>query len=418
MATHPQLGTYQLAVEHGAFGSEGRTSAGAALLHLGKAAGTTGTPALQQQPPLDTARTTPSGRPAGGRDGRRYGRWRVRGDARFVVHLLPGEDVVPGHAGGEHAAMTTHSAVGLAAVARTATADRRAACRHRGGSAAAGPRRGRRRAPGRPRRWPRASSGWSPTATSSPTRCSASPSPARPRPSSPSASAAGCAASPTPGSGRPSPWTRTVPSRSAASPSCRPTTRMRVGWSASTLCGWGTSRSRGCCPRRPRGSTPTRWSSRYDGDVEELTSAESTVTEAVVSLAGEMAEHLLDPEDVSRYIDEFEVAMLAVPKGVTKKRLHPMETETGPAGAAQPAGDPADGARLPRPQTPARRDGLRRPDGTGGAARTLGSGHRGDGADPVPGGAARRVPGHLGGAAGDAAVPVRGGRRLVAATSA
>ena len=67
--------------------------------------------------------------------------------------------------------------------------------------------------------------------------------------------------------------------------------------------------------------------SRYDGDVEELTSAESTVTEAVVSLAGEMAEHLLDPEDVSRYIDEFEVAMRAVPKGVTKKRLHPMETE-------------------------------------------------------------------------------------------
>ena len=31
-----------------------QTSAGAALLHLGKAAGTTGKPALQQQPPLDT----------------------------------------------------------------------------------------------------------------------------------------------------------------------------------------------------------------------------------------------------------------------------------------------------------------------------------------------------------------------------
>ena len=54
VATHPQLGTYQLAVEHGAFGSEGQTSAGAAVLHLGKAAGTTGKPALQQQPPLDT----------------------------------------------------------------------------------------------------------------------------------------------------------------------------------------------------------------------------------------------------------------------------------------------------------------------------------------------------------------------------
>ncbi|HEU4331575.1 MAG TPA: ATP-dependent DNA helicase [Lapillicoccus sp.] len=67
--------------------------------------------------------------------------------------------------------------------------------------------------------------------------------------------------------------------------------------------------------------------SRFDGDVEELTSAESTVTEAVVSLAGEMAEHLVEPEDVARYIDDFEVAMRAVPKGQTKKRSHPMETE-------------------------------------------------------------------------------------------
>jgi superfamily I DNA/RNA helicase/RecB family exonuclease len=50
--SHPQLGTYQLAVEHGAFGREGRESAGAALLHLGKAAGTSGLPSLQQQTPL------------------------------------------------------------------------------------------------------------------------------------------------------------------------------------------------------------------------------------------------------------------------------------------------------------------------------------------------------------------------------
>ena len=102
---------------------------------------------------------------------------------------------------------------------------------------------------------------------------------------------------------------------------------MRVGWSASMRCGWGTSRSRGCSPRRPSWQFAYEVVSRYDGDVEELTSAESTATEAVVSLAGEMAEHLLDPEDVSRYIDEFEVAMRAVPKGVTKKRSHPMETE-------------------------------------------------------------------------------------------
>jgi RecB family exonuclease len=54
VATHPQLGTYQLAVEHGAFGSAGQTSAGAALLHLGKAAGASTAPVVQQQPPLET----------------------------------------------------------------------------------------------------------------------------------------------------------------------------------------------------------------------------------------------------------------------------------------------------------------------------------------------------------------------------
>ena len=64
--------------------------------------------------------------------------------------------------------------------------------------------------------------------------------------------------------------------------------------------------------------------SRYDGDVDRLTSAESTVTAAVVSLAGELAEHLLEPEDVAVYIDEFETAMAAVPVGVTRKREHPL----------------------------------------------------------------------------------------------
>ncbi len=51
---HPQLGTYQLAVERGAFAAEGSTSAGAALLHLGKAAGTAtkAQPLEQVQAPL------------------------------------------------------------------------------------------------------------------------------------------------------------------------------------------------------------------------------------------------------------------------------------------------------------------------------------------------------------------------------
>lgn len=51
VATVPQLGAYQVAVEAGAFPRVGTTSAGAALLHIGKAGGTRGY-SLQVQPPL------------------------------------------------------------------------------------------------------------------------------------------------------------------------------------------------------------------------------------------------------------------------------------------------------------------------------------------------------------------------------
>lgn len=50
LARHPQLATYQVATEHGAFGDEGSQSAGAALLQLGKAANKNNPP--QAQPPL------------------------------------------------------------------------------------------------------------------------------------------------------------------------------------------------------------------------------------------------------------------------------------------------------------------------------------------------------------------------------
>jgi len=53
LARHPQLATYQVATEHGAFADEGSASAGAALLQLGKAANKTNSP--QEQPPLSDA---------------------------------------------------------------------------------------------------------------------------------------------------------------------------------------------------------------------------------------------------------------------------------------------------------------------------------------------------------------------------
>ncbi|MHB8275037.1 MAG: RecB family exonuclease, partial [Dermatophilaceae bacterium] len=49
---NPQLGAYQVAVEHGAFAEHGTVSAGAALLQVGKAAGVKTT--LQTQAPLST----------------------------------------------------------------------------------------------------------------------------------------------------------------------------------------------------------------------------------------------------------------------------------------------------------------------------------------------------------------------------
>ena len=68
--------------------------------------------------------------------------------------------------------------------------------------------------------------------------------------------------------------------------------------------------------------------SRYDGDVDDITSAESSVTQAVVSLAGELAEHLRQPEEIAAFVDAFEVGMAAVPVGTTRKKLHPLRDVT------------------------------------------------------------------------------------------
>ncbi len=102
--------------------------------------------------------------------------------------------------------------------------------------------------------------------------------------------------------------------------------------------------------------------------------------------------------------------MLAAHKGVTKKRLHPMETEkmrrrcaTGGrccrwSSATSPSSAPAT-----RWTSPTRWRWPRGwPGGSPTSARSSG---------PVRGGAARRVPGHLRGPAGAAAFAVRAGRR-------
>lgn len=51
----------------------------------------------------------------------------------------------------------------------------------------------------------------------------------------------------------------------------------------------------------------------YDGPMDEVRFAESTVTAAVVDLAGEMAEHLVDVGDVAAYLDRVLASLAALP---------------------------------------------------------------------------------------------------------
>ncbi|NNM45854.1 UvrD-helicase domain-containing protein [Knoellia sp. DB2414S] len=56
----------------------------------------------------------------------------------------------------------------------------------------------------------------------------------------------------------------------------------------------------------------------YDGPMDDVAGAEATVIGAVVDLAGELAEHLRTPADVTAYVDRVEAALAALPQGATK----------------------------------------------------------------------------------------------------
>ncbi|MEO5609829.1 MAG: ATP-dependent DNA helicase [Ornithinibacter sp.] len=63
----------------------------------------------------------------------------------------------------------------------------------------------------------------------------------------------------------------------------------------------------------------------WDGPMDGVEKAESTVTTAVVDLAGEMAEHLVDVEDLASHLERVIRGLEEVPKGEgTRKRSHPM----------------------------------------------------------------------------------------------
>lgn len=65
----------------------------------------------------------------------------------------------------------------------------------------------------------------------------------------------------------------------------------------------------------------------YDGPMDAVTKAESTITAAVVDLAGEMAEHLLTPADVGDYLARVDAALAALPKGSSRAKDLPKETK-------------------------------------------------------------------------------------------
>ena len=62
---------------------------------------------------------------------------------------------------------------------------------------------------------------------------------------------------------------------------------------------------------------------RHDGPMDDVPFAASTIINAVVDLAGEMAEHLLVPADLARLIDRFEVRVSGLPKGSSRARALP-----------------------------------------------------------------------------------------------
>ena len=64
----------------------------------------------------------------------------------------------------------------------------------------------------------------------------------------------------------------------------------------------------------------------YDGPMDEVEKAESTVTTAVVDLAGEMAEHLVDVDAVAAHLDEVVAALELIPRGeASTKKAFPKE---------------------------------------------------------------------------------------------
>ncbi len=65
----------------------------------------------------------------------------------------------------------------------------------------------------------------------------------------------------------------------------------------------------------------------YDGPMDDVPAAESTITAAVVDLAGELAEHLVTPGDVTAYLSRVASAVAALPPGSSRATDLPKESK-------------------------------------------------------------------------------------------
>ena len=65
----------------------------------------------------------------------------------------------------------------------------------------------------------------------------------------------------------------------------------------------------------------------YDGPMDDVPNAESTVTAAVVDLAGEMAEHLVTPAQVLEHIETVLASLAALPPGASRAKDLPGEAK-------------------------------------------------------------------------------------------
>ena len=114
-----------------------------------------------------------------------------------------------------------------------------------------------------------------------------------------------------------------------------------------------------------------------------------TITDAVLALAGELAEHLVDPDELAAWTGRFFAEVQSRPGPGLRRRAQGARRCSRPGCSLLPLV-----RAYARRKERLRGDGLRRPAGPGGPGGPRPPGGRRDRAGPLPGGAARRVPGH------------------------